>query len=168
MAKNKSNTGSVMILLASLLGLAGLALLLFLPVVQLGDDTTYTGMQVLMGHTESSKILNVTFEVRILDFSILMLAVILTAFIGILASLFSAVKGSKVMLFVTTLLLVAAGAATFFIPNFVVLGKDLADINEFFGSVITAKDFKLGVGAIVSGSLFLVSGVISLFSISLK
>ena len=148
------------------IALAALALILymFLPAVKydgpVGNDVTYSGMNVIFGKKESASIFGLVVEGYAFKFSFLLFLGFVFALGGIVITILPLV-GVKCKLFpiIALALFVVAALFAFLSKNCCVCGNGDMGLGEYW---------KLGIGAIIAGICYILAACTSALPIVLK
>lgn len=149
---------------SALLGIVAL-IMLFCPTIGIKDsDTTYTGLQVTFGHSESA--LGVSIEV--FGFSFMNLLGYLLVAAGVVFAVMTMFgKDSKGTAFLSAVAFVVAGLLLFLSKSFVQVNEDATSLFAFFGGDIK-NNLTLAYGAIVGAIASLLAGIVQLVKIFAK
>lgn len=143
MAKKRKKNAKIFSGAAILLGLVALVML-FLPNVAIKDtDTTYTGLQMAFGYSETVPVIGT--KVKIFDFSFMNLLVYILAAGGIVISIIFA-NGGKLFTLIAAAAFIASGVMFFPSPSFCayLLGSDVLELA--WGAIVGA------VAALIAGA----------------
>ncbi len=156
----KKKTSPIPVILAVLLGLAAIVML-FVPSIGIKDtDTTYTGLQVVFGHSESGIVFFGFSFMNLLPY-ILALGGVVFAVLAMLGS------GSKFAALISAVLFVAAGILFFLSVQCCLPNEGLKTFLSWFGGDV--KDYLvLAGGTIAAGVLSIVAGLLSLVKVFIK
>ena len=159
MAKKKSGSGlgKLLYFVAAALGVVAVVMM-FARVAEyevLKETVGFKGSEVVFGYTNE-------LDVETLKFSFMALLPYLLALVGVVLTLVNtfAKKNNKIFDFVSIVAFVAAGVLFFFMPSFMVFGKN---------AIISKNiDYKLAFGAIISAIAAIASGAVLLVKSLLK
>lgn len=130
--KQKNNVRLALFIGSIILAIINVCIFLFTDVIQfyLGedpiDDATFSGMQVIFGHSESTEIMFIKAEVEILKFSFMNLLPLILILAGIIFGIFN----SRLFGFIAGGLLITAAVLFVFVPNFTILTEEGKNIYE--------------------------------------
>lgn len=137
------------------LGIIG-AVMSLLNFVNFGKEYAYTGIQVMFGYSKTVDLGLTKATTEFLSFSILAFLIVA---LPLLAS-FGALLKNKLLRLICALIMIAGAIFCFFVPNFIVYANEVQQLaHELFAK-------SLGIGAILSGAMFGLGGLCSLFAIA--
>lgn len=157
MAKSKKRKNSALKYVkygAVLFAIVGV-LMALLAFVNIGDNTSFTGFQVIFGYKGKMSLLGFTTEMQILNFSIMALLAVVLPLIGS----FSIACKNKLVKLVGALMMVAGAVLCFLAPNFIVYASDS------IATTMGLLDATLGIGAILAGVFFGVGALCNLYAV---
>ena len=158
-SKAKQSTGNLFTLIALLLSIASL-IMLFLPAIKVIDtDTAYTGLQVVFGYEEVTKVLGSTITTPILDFSFMNLLTYILVIAGAVLLIVNILgKGNSLTDLISIVVLIVAGILFFLTVNFT-----MPHLDELTSKITTIEEvrenYELGIGAILGGIFSILAAV---------
>jgi hypothetical protein len=166
--KKKIDVGNISTLVSVLFGIIAV-IMIFLPAIAIKDsETTYSGLQVAFGYTETTKALGLTVSAEIFAFSFMNLLTYVLAIVGVVFVILGYLgKGGKFAAFIATIAFALAAIFYFCSVAFCVVG---ADINSVLGALGgNLKDsFVLGAGSIIGGICSILAAITAIAKVLLK
>ena len=150
---------------AIILGIVAI-IMLFLPAVAIKDtDKTYTGLQIVFGHSEK---LGGSIQIEIFKFSFMNLLTYILVLAGVIFSILGALgKLSKIASFVAAAAFIVAGVFFFLVPSLTIVNESASSVVAFFGGNIK-ENLVLAVGSIVGAITAIVAGAAQLLKVFIK
>ena len=160
--KKKSKNRGFISAISALLGIVAI-IMIIVPAISVKDsETTYTGLQITLGYTESSLLGDVTH----FEFSFMNVLAYLFALGGVVFVFLSALgKGSKFASFIAFIAFVASAIFFFMSIELCIPNKDIekviSGLGGLFGTSTSIKDsFVLAFGTFVSAGCSILAGLI--------
>ena len=158
MAKKKANT--LIGFLPLLLAVIAVVVFLLTNAITVGEEanTVHTGLQVLFGYKETSKILG-SITTEYLYFSVMTLI----ALVLIVAGGFIPTMNKKLFTLIAAAACIVGGVMLFMVPQFVVFNTENLVIKLLYEGNIN-----LGIGSILGGIIACVAGLANLYIVTQK
>ncbi|MBQ7307227.1 MAG: hypothetical protein IJW82_01730 [Clostridia bacterium] len=160
MAKKK-NANTLIGFLPLVLAVVAVIVFLVMNAITVGDEaeTVHTGMQVLFGYKETSKILGNEVTTQYLSFSVMTLI----ALLAIVAGGVLPTMNNKLFTLIAAAACIVGGVLLFMVPQFVVFNTENILINAVYEGNI-----HLGIGSIIGGIVACVAGLANLYIVTQK
>ena len=158
MAKKKKHT--LIGYLPLLIAIIAVAVFLLTDVITVGEDaeSVHTGLQVLFGYKETSKLLGGVVTEYLYFSVMILLALLLIVAGGVLPTL-----NNKLFTLIAAAACIVGGVMLFMVPNFVVYNTENLLIKIFY-----EDNIKLGIGSILGGIIACVAGLANLYIVTQK